>query len=191
MSDRWKHVSVGDCVKILIFSLVILALALFVPYVYGGGEPFAFTFQKLPLIGDGSAKDAFATEVGYISNILPSLNESQLNLFQTIFTVAFYGFFVILLADILFSFILMIFRSRVLRIIFSALGKIFAVLLIVIALCSILFVAVNVYASIKGEIEFNYMVFTSGATPMLAIFILSIITCVKQFKFFNKPYDLK
>ena len=191
MSDKWKHVCIGDCIKIIIFAVVMIGIIAFVPFMFATEEGFFFTFQKLPLIGDGSVKNAFATEIGYVANILPSLNENQLNMFQTIFSYAFYGYFVILLADLLFSLVLMIFRIRVMRIIFCVFAKIFAVLMIVISLCSLIFVAVNFYAGIKGEIEFNYMIFTSGVTTMLAMFILSIIVCVKQFKFFNKPYDLK
>lgn len=189
MNDKWKHVVVGDCFKILIFALVMLCIV-FVPFSFATEDGLVFTFKKLPIVGDGSVKNVFQTEMGYIANVLPSLNEGQLDLFQTIFTYAFYAYFVILVLDFLFAFVLMIFRVRVMRIIFCVFSKIFAILMIIIALCSLIFIGVNVYAAIKGLIEFNYMVYTSGITTMIVMLILSIIICVKQFSFFSKPYDL-
>lgn len=189
MSDKWKHVAVGDCVKIFIFALVMLCIV-FVPFSFATEEGFYFTFNKLPIIGDGSIKNAFANETAYLANIIPSFNEGQLNIFKTIFTFVFYSYFVILLLDILFALFLMIFRLRVMRIIFCVLSKIFAVIMIVNTVCSLIFIGIHIYAAIAGLIEFNYMVFTSGITTMIVMLVLSIIISVKQFSFFNKPYDL-
>ena len=187
MSDKWKYVSVGKCVKTIITALIMLCVV-FVPISFGTEADTVFTYVKLPYIGDGSIATFFDQVIEYIVYVLPTLGEAQLNLIKTVFLYSFYGYFLILGADILFSLILILLRSRILRKIFEILSILIALSVLVIALSSLAFVVINVLAAVKGGTTFNEMIFTSGVTTMFAMFIFSIILFFKQFRFFKKPY---
>ena len=102
MSDKWKYVSVGKCVKTIITALIMLCVV-FVPISFGTEAGTVFTYVKLPYIGDGSIATFFDQVIEYIVYVLPTLGEAQLNLIKTVFLYSFYGYFLILGADILFS----------------------------------------------------------------------------------------
>lgn len=187
MSDKWKYVSVGKCIKTIITAL-IMACIVFVPISFLTEAGTIFTYAKLPYVGDGTVTELFEKESNYLSLILPSLNESQFGLVTTVLQYAFYAYFIILAADILFSFVLLIFRSKIMRKMFEIFSALFGILMIVIALSSLAFVGLNVLAVLKGEATFNDIVFTGGVPLMFVMFILSIILIFKQFKFFKRPY---
>lgn len=187
MSDKWKYVSVGNCIKTIIVALIMLCIV-FVPISFATDAGTVFTYAKLPVVGDGTVSALFETEASYVSLILTNLNESQINLIQTVSTYAFYAYFIILAADVVFAFILAIFRSRVMRKIFEIISILFGIAMIVISLSSLAFVVLNILAVLKGSADFNTIVYTGGVTTMLAMFVLALILVFKQFKFFRKPF---
>lgn len=187
MSDNWKYVSVGKCFKTIITAL-IMACIVFVPISFATEAGTIFTYTRLPYVGDGTITAIFENEANLVPMILPNLNESQLEFIKTILTYAFYAYFIILAADVLFSLILILFRNKVLRKMFEVLSVLFGVLMIIIALSALAFVFLNVYSVIKNGVNFNNMVFTSGISTMLAMAVLSMILIFKQFSFFKKPY---
>ena len=182
MSDKWKYVSVWTCITNIIWAAIALGIVAIVPITFSSSE-MTFTFTRLPFVGDGTVTELFAAETEYISNYV-TLSPDKLALVNNILLYLFYGFFAILIADILFSFILAIFRINVMRKIFEILGALFGIALILNMLACLLFIFFNVMAAISGG-DIMEMIYTSGISTMLVMFIVSLIFIFRQFKCFK------
>ena len=183
MSDKWKYVSVWTCIKNIIWAAIALAIVGIVPITFSSSE-MTFTYTRLPFIGDGTVTELFTAETEYLSNYI-TLAPDKLAMVNNILLYLFYGFFAILIADIVFSFVLAIFRINVMRKIFEILGLLFGIVLIVNMLACLLFVFFNVMAAVSGSVDLMTMIYTSGVSTMLAMFIVSLIFIFRQFKCFK------
>lgn len=186
MKDSWKFVSVGSCIKTLIFSLIALSV-IFIPISFGTEAGVIFTFKKLPVFGDGSISLLFDNVMNIFAQNVPNVDVSLLNTLRKLFDLSLYAYFIILFLDIIFAIVLIACRHNAVRKLFRVLSAFFAVAMICSALMFLGFVAANVFSVIKGKI-FNDMLYTSGILSALGFCIFSFILIVKQFTWFRKPF---
>jgi hypothetical protein len=180
-----KNVNVAQCIKTIIISIIALCVV-FVPITFGNAG-LNFTFSGLPLIGNGLlTKAQLGAANGF--NLLTGLD---VNLVATILNITAIAYFVILILNILFAFILIISRSEICRLIFKIYTIIAGVLMIVVLFASIVhivgFAGLIIQAVIPLE-EIMTAIETSAILTALAMSILSGITIGSQFKWFEKLY---
>ena len=185
-----NHVSISQCIYILISSIIILGLMIAVPAMFT--NQVVFTFAKLPLIGDGTIAKDIGFAVSGLCSII-GLGENIVSVIQIVMTCLFYAFYVILVLDVLFSIFLMIFKHPVLRKTFRIISIVFASIMIIIAIGALAMVAGIVCNILIGQIEFDIWLTISnyGFCTFLLLFILSMILIFKQFTWFTKPYEIK
>lgn len=183
MSDKWKYVSVWTCIKNIFWAAIALAIVGIVPITFSSAG-MTFTYTRLPFIGDGTVTELFAAEKEFISHYV-TLSPDKLATISNILLYLFYSFFAILIADIVFSFILALFRLNVMRKIFEIFSTICGVILIVNMLTCLLFIFFNVMSAISGSVDLMEMIYTSGVSTMLVMFIVSLFFIFRQFKCFK------
>ena len=188
MRQSWKYVSVGSCVKTIIFSLIAMA-TLFVPYYINGGT-IKFPFSVFPIIGDGTFFEAFALEpvLLVVEHLLGTNYTTYVNLILAYNIQIFYG---ILIFNIVASLLLIIARFNGLRIFFKIFSIIFAISLIVINLTFLATIVLKIiyYFNVYG-MEFTPLwpfILQNGIIYYFVLMIFSLILIFKQFKWFSKP----
>lgn len=194
MALKKKKVSIKQCVGIMIGTLIILAIAAAVPFAFGSSG-LVFNFQHFPIIGDayafGDTNYLLTSIVGFeslIGTILPDIVALILSYVMNYFMLAF---IVILLADFLFAFLLILFRSKIMRIIFRTFSIIFGILMIFIMLASVFYIVGMVgYILSNGIADFMVIIGEFGLIAFFVTFILSAILINKQFHWFTVPKPL-
>ncbi len=185
MNKNWFYVSITSCIGSLIWAVVIFAITLFVPFSVGG-DGLIFTYQVLPVIGNGTIFNYFTIISNGVGNLL---GEGLIEITNTILTVALYVFYGTLIADVLFSIVLMIFRNRYLRIVLRTISIILAIA-IVLSFITWLYYMVGVAGLIFGGADINLSITNSGLVFAFGFALLNGIFIERQFKFFAKPYKL-
>lgn len=185
MNKNWFYVSIPSCIGALIWSIVIFAITLFVPFSVGG--ELVFTHQLLPVIGDGTIYNYFAVIAKDGIGVL--LGEGLMAPTYFIFSFSLLIFYCTLLLDILFAILLMIFRNRYLRIVLRTISIILAVA-ITFTFLAWLFYMVGVAGLIFGGADINLAITNSGLIFAFGFALLNGIFIERQFKFFAKPYNL-
>ncbi|MBR5192434.1 MAG: hypothetical protein IKW33_03385 [Clostridia bacterium] len=185
MNKNWFYVSIPSCIGALIWSIVIFAITLFVPFAVSG--ELVFTYQLLPVIGDGTIYNYFAVIAKDGIGVL--LGEGLMVPTYFILSYSLLIFYCTLLLDVLFAIFLMIFRNRYLRIVFRTISIILAVL-IIFTFIAWLFYMVGVAGLIFGGADINLAITNSGLIFAFGFALLNGIFIERQFKFFAKPYKL-
>lgn len=187
MSDKWRFVSVGQCIRIIIFCL-IPACVLFVPFSVGSAEGTILAFKKMPLIGN----EEYFIYTGYsLEGLLRIIdNETVLEVFGFLFNYNFYAYFGILALTICFALALAICRVNVVRIVFRVFSILFAIAMIVLFFSYFAFFVGSAvyYMSIPGFEELSVHFLTGGIISNTAFALFSFILIFKYFKWFTKPY---
>lgn len=182
-----KNISIGQCIKTIIVSLIALCVAL-VPVSFGS-LGLHMTYETFPIIGDGSIVYPQASAAVGFSSLLN--NPSMANLIATLLKISFLAYFIIMLANILFSLFLVIFRIQGSRIFFKIYTIIAGVAMIFIFVMSIIQIvgfagliinAIIPYDGIMQELE------RSAILTMIAMSIMSGLLISKQFKWFERLY---
>ena len=185
MNKNWFYVSIASCIGSLIWAVVIFAITLFVPFSVGANG-LIFTYQVLPVIGNGNIFNYFAVISNGVGNLL---GEGLIEITNSILTASLYIFYGTLIADILFSIVLMIFRNRYLRIVLRTISIILAIA-IVLTFITWLYYMVGVAGLIFGGADINLSITNSGLVFAFGFALLNGIFIERQFKFFAKPYKL-
>lgn len=181
-----KNVSVKQCIKTIFISLIALCVAL-IPITFGN-VGINLTYKALPIVGDSSIETIHVSVATGFSLLVDS------DVIKLVSNLLYYGtmaYFIILVANILFSIILIITRSQVLRIIFKVYTIIAGFAMICILLLSILHIVGFAGFIIKGAIapeDIMSALETSGILTMLGMAIMSGVNIGKQFKWFEKLY---
>ncbi len=187
MSQKWRYVSVSQCIWTIVFC-IIAAAVLFIPFSLGTAEGTILAFKAMPLIGDGSYVNLTSNAVSGIERIVP--NATVLSIATFLFKYSVYAYFGILAITILFALALAICRVNVVRIIFRVFSIIFAIVMIVISLTFFAFFVGNlVFFLSEGLItNISHHFLTSGYIVTFGFMILSFILIFRFFKWFAKPY---
>ncbi len=190
MIQKWKYVSVSDCVKIIIFSVIMLLIA-FIPFSFSSDTTSqVLSLKILPIIGSEQEILESSREIiiNGISATISTIPSSTLDLLNTFFSLSFDLFFGIVLFDLVASIILAITRVNVLRKILRVISIICGFAMIFINICCILYVLGIVCTVIQNFEELNTVVLSNGTLFFIVMQVFSLILAVKQFKWFSKPY---
>ena len=183
--QSWKFVSVWNCIKIIIFAIVALAI-IFIPVSINGES--VSTYKILPIIGDGSFFETFINDnlASSIATIIPTIG--AMGTVSTIFTVSTYAFFIIIAIDVVFAILLIITRSNLLRAIFRLFSILFWFAMLFIGLAYLLYVVAIVYgAIINGTLT---KLVDMGILIGLGFNVAALFICKKQSKWFKKPFPI-
>ena len=182
-----KNVSVKQCIGTIIFCLFSLVIFL-IPFTFGNSG-LSLTYNFLPIIGDGSILETPAYIVEG-AGALFGLSDLE-DIFQLVLDIDTLVFLAILGFDVLFSLILAIFRSVILRVFCKIITIIAGLLMIIIMFTSILQITGIFGALIMGVVEpqnFMAMLEISGVLFAIGMAIMSGMMIKRQFKWFGKLY---
>lgn len=181
-----KNVSVKQCVSTIIISLIALCV-IFIPITFGN-IGIKLTYKSLPLVGDGTLQ-LIQADIAMGFSLL--INQDISSLVSTALNIGTIAFFVILLANILFSLILIITRSQICRIIFKTYTILAGFVMICILLLSLIHIGGIIGLIVKGEVELEAIMTLlekSAILTMLGMAIMSGVLISKQFKWFTRLY---
>lgn len=187
MSDKWRFVSVGQCVSTIIFCIIALCV-FFVPFSVGSTEGTILAFSKMPLIGNGEYLIHAEQSLQGLARFVK--DETVLSCLKFCFDYNFYAYTGILLVTILFSLILAICRVNVVRVIFRIFSIFFAIIMIFLFLSFFAFFVGSTiyYLSIPELTDFSVHFLTGGQISNFAFELFSFILIFRYFKWFTKPY---
>lgn len=186
MENSSRRVWIGQCIRTIIFSLVVLCTA-FIPFSFNGGT--VLTYTKLPVIGDStilaySAKAAqgLQTLIGIPAEFMKYINYA--------YEYYLYGFYGILLADILFSLILILTRLNALRILFKFFSVIFGIAMLVLMIVNLGYTVGILYLYVinAGFDQILTVILGEGIIYALALTLFSGIFIKRQFVWFAADY---
>ncbi|MBQ8427005.1 MAG: hypothetical protein IJX16_04510 [Clostridia bacterium] len=181
-----KNVSVKQCFKTIFLSLIALCVA-FIPITFGN-VGINMTYQALPIISDGSIAEIQVVAAEGFSLLVGSDVSAIIANALNIGTIAYFG---ILVANIVFSLLLIFTRSQILRIIFKVYTIIAGFAMICILLLSIVHIVGVSGFIIKGVVpieEIMSFLETSAILTMLGMAIMSGVNIGKQFRWFERLY---
>lgn len=197
MSEKWKHVSVGQCIGIIIGSLILACVA-FVPLTCiadGSGTITGvnFFFKGLPLVGTEEFQKVTATIAGnsvtFINGIakgaLPEIVGIILNY---AFTYNVYAYFGILALNVVCGLLLLLTRANGLRKFFKFFSVIFGIVMILVNITFLAEAVLNIIIQVGNETQFIYLLLMSGVLPYIVLTLFSFILIFKQFGWFSDPY---
>lgn len=186
MKESWKYVSILNCIKIIIGCL-IFSCVLFIPFAFTE-EGMVLTYKLMPIFGDGSLTESvlgtWITESAIA--IFPVL-QSLSGILDALYSFGVYLYFIILACDILFAILLIITKSRILRIIFRYLSLAFSILSLLIALSFLLYIVV-VVSTLIYEIGLMPVLKETGLLTALGFFVFGLIMAKKHLRWFKKPF---
>lgn len=203
MIDNQKNVDVKQSVKTLIFCAIALLLAMFIPFTYG--ENTTLSFKVLPVLNEGNVVSVYRSEIlcGIISMLSGSGVAAETvdmlsNTAVTISSIAPYLFFGILIADVLFSILIITTHSVTVRIIAKTFSIIFGIIMLAIFILSLITLIGIGYCSVVGD--YRPTEFCGSLTTAAAYFaacgtiyfavqaLISFLLIGRQFKWFSKLY---
>lgn len=198
MSEKWKHVSVGQCFGIIIGSLILACVA-FVPltfiYAEKGGDVTGvnFFYKGLPFVGEKSFQDVTAkiaeNAISYINGIANgSLPEIVGTILSYAFTYNVYAYFGILAVNVVAGLLLLIIRANGLRKFFKFFSVIFGIAMIFVNITFLAEAVCNFIIEIGKGTPFNNIILISGVLPYIVLTLFSFILIFKQFGWFSDPY---
>lgn len=190
MCDKWKHVSVGACIWIIVFVLVAMCVV-FVPFSIGFDAETILTYKVLPVIGNGTFSFYTNSAIQGLCDIL-TLSDPVQDIFVWFFNNSVYFYFIILFADLIFAITLAIFRLKIMRVIYKCVSVILGFAALIISLSFLAYISglVSFHFGTDTFSNFPHFFFTSGLLPNLVLFVASFILAAKQFKWFSKPYKI-
>ena len=121
-----------DYFKVVIFSIIML-LTVLIPVVFGTDKPLTLVYQALPIIGTGEIVEMQVASIGGFFSLF-GLQGQFANILNIIVSYTTHAFYFIILADILFSLILIIVPNMVCRKIFRCFSVLFSIIMLVSAL---------------------------------------------------------
>ena len=185
MEKDIKNIDVEQCILIIICTAIFSCIA-FVPITFGE-QGIKLTLSALPYIGDNYC---LTIQTNAFTSLFNTINIQGVTLPQLIGFANFctFLFFFILVADLLFAVILLIFRSETCRVIFRIVSIIFGITMLLIAFIHLLqFIGAIMYmASASTEIkEALLKIDNSGILTAISLIVLSFVMCKRQFKWFT------
>ncbi len=184
LNEKWRKVSVKQCISILIYACIAF-LVVFIPFAFSGG--IKFTISTLPLIGSGE----FTTSGGTaIYNLLSKIFNVPLVASVALYFSIVTAYFIMLILDIIFALLLILTKSKALRIVFKIFSIIFSVVFFVVALVNILCVAgliVTAFTNPNIGTGVADMFKNRGIFAILAMIILSFMFFKMQMFWYSKP----
>lgn len=197
MSEKWKHVSVGQCIGIIIGSLILAGVA-FVPLTCiadnsGNITGVNFFYKGLPFIGverfqDVTAKiadNSFLFINGIANGSLPEIVVTILNY---AFTYNVYAYFGILAVNVVAGILLLIIRANGLRKFFKFFSVIFGIVMIFVNITFLAEAVSNFIIGMADKTTFINILLLSGVLPYIVLTLFSFILIFKQFGWFSDPY---
>ena len=190
MSNKWKYVSIGKCIFVIIISLIFIGSA-FIPYSL---KPYAsetvFTYTKLPFVGDASICNYFNELSATVKDLL-KIDGYIFAVVNTLITYSSYILYVILCFNVVAALLLAITRFNFLRFIFRVIS-IFAAIYLIFATVIFNFTAVvsiiHSLSSISDFSSIGTIIFNNGILLYLALALISFIMIFVEFKSFKKPF---
>lgn len=192
--DDVKNVNIKQCFGTILISLIMACIA-FIPFYFGGSEGVVFSYTKLPIVGDPS--DMTALEGWYTLFVLDKLNltsnENVVKVCEIFINYGFYAYFGILAANIVFSFMLILSRSTVLRSIFKIFAIVFGFafivfnLFMVVQVVGFVFYLIGVFSS-GGSPDIMAILGNSGIVFFFGAMICSFIMIFNEFRAFARLY---
>ncbi len=187
MSDKWRFVSVSQCVWTIIFC-VIAACVLFIPFSVGFENGTVLAFAKMPLIGDGEYLIHASEALEGLKRIVS--NEMVLSIIGFFVNNNFYAYFGILILTICFATALAICRNNIVRIVFRVFSIIFACIMILLFFSYLAFFVGSTvyYLSVPELTDFSLHFLTGGLISNFGFMLFSFILIFRFFKWFTRPY---
>ena len=187
-SDNVKNVDLKQCIGTIIYSLIALCIV-FVPVTFGE-IGMRSAFETLPIIGDESySLIQLTATTGFTA-----ITQMDIKMVETIYnalTYSTYAYFIIFLLNILFSILLFITRSQIMRLIFKIISIICAfIMLFNVLMCLIHLVGVLGLFT-HGIVPSDQMmsaIETTGILFVIAMLLFSAFAIKKQLKWFAKLY---
>lgn len=182
-----KNVSVGQCIRTILFSIFAFCVAL-IPATFGN-TGINITLNTLPIIGDGSISNA---QLGSATGFAALLNmDSLLDTISSLLNLSVIAYFGILAANVLFSLFLAITRFQVLRVIFKIYSILAGFAMIFILLMSLVHLMGFFGLIIQGIIPIETVmtaIETSAILTAIGLAIFSGLLIGRQFKWFARLY---
>lgn len=184
MSKRWKNVSIAECFGIIFTSIICLAIA-FIPFIL---DPMTFSFNALPIIGDGTLTDAMYefSDVG-LPTLIPAM-EDYIDYVDYAYYYLIIGYFGILVLNIINSLVLILTSSKFWRKLSRAISILSGIILLFTIIASLLYL-VALFSSFEVFVFMDFIDGT-GALFMLGLLIFSIFLSSRQFGWFKNPFDI-
>lgn len=190
MSNKWKYVSVGKCIFVMIISLIFIGSA-FIPYSLApyAGET-VYTYTKLPYVGDSSLLNYFDELVITVQDLL-KIDGYIFAVVSFLIKYSPYLLYATLCFNVAGAFLVAITRFNFLRFIFRVVS-IFAAIYLIFAMIIFNFTAVvSVIHSLETITDISSIgaiIFDNGIILYLALGLISFIMIFVEFKAFKKPF---
>lgn len=189
MNEKWRNVSIKECIGTILFAIFSCAVAL-IPFAFGNGE-LIFSYARMPLVGDGEIIKFGGVAIRNILDLIPQIPVYISENTEIIYYYTVLAYFAMLAADIVFALLLILFKSKILRIIFKFISVIFAFAYFIIAIINLAYI-VGSFLSIINDTEniienIITLITTYGITTALGFAIFGFALFKKQFKWFSKP----
>ncbi len=184
MRKKPKHVWIAQCVRIIIFSIILLC-TVFIPFSFADSG-MIFSYTKLPLIGDAS----IANNIILVTKSLQSLTGLSTDIMiyiSYVYEYYLYAFYGILLLDIVFALLLVITKLNLLRVIFRIIAILCGFVMIAVMVANIGYIVAYIY-SILSVGDFNNLLPVIQENGLLYALVLSIFSGImikKQFSWFE------
>lgn len=186
--DHVKNVNVKQCFGTIFMSLIAACVAL-IPVTFGAAG-INMLYTQLPLVGDETfIATSLSTLVGFAE--VTKLGADIIEILAMVMEYAPYAYFGILAANIVFSLLLIITRSQILRLIFKIITIIAGFAMLAVALCYIVYIVGFAGFFIQGTIPADQIMQhleTSGILVALGFVIMGFSMTGKQFRYFAKLY---
>lgn len=189
MNEKWRNVSVKECIGTILFAIFSCAIAL-IPFSFGDGE-LIFSYARMPFVGDGEIIKFGGAAILNILDLIPQIPAYIGENTEIIYYYTVSAYFIMLAADIVFALLLILFKSKILRIIFKFISVIFAFAYFIVAIVNLAYIVgsfLNVINDTENIVDNIITLITSyGITTALGFVIFGFVLFKKQFKWFSKP----
>lgn len=178
-----KNVDLKQCVFIIISSVIALTLVLLMPVTFGA----AGADMTISALGNGALSGAFELA----GNGLEALLGFPGATFASLMTILVYAFIFFMVANIVFSVLLLILKNELLRYISRIVSFVnagFMILLSIFCLLHIIGVAGLIIMGIVPLEEVMSAIEKSGIILAIVLIIFSMRHSFKQFKWFTPLY---
>lgn len=186
--DHVKNVNVKQCFGTIFMSLIAACVAL-IPVTFGSGG-INMLYTRLPLVGDETFIVQSVSFVPFFGEVT-KLGADVIEILAMVMEYAPYAYFGILAANIVFSLLLIITRSQILRFIFKIITIFAGFAMLIVALNYIVYIVgfagLFIQGTIPAEQIMQYLE-TSGILVALGFVIMGFSMTGKQFRYFSKLY---
>lgn len=181
----------GKSLGIMIVSAIFLAILLFVPFSIDGSLGFVFSYNYMPIIGNNTLPEYFASIVAYLPHLISGLPEIVATILSYFVSYGLYVVLGVLAFNIVFGLLYLIIGEEVIRIIARIISAISGIVLIFLTIFYLGVIAISIFIIVAsgaediGAVILDY-VKNGGFITTISLNLVCFISIFKQFKYFRK-----